>query len=85
MNDVLVVHYDPFSAESRVNICRDDSQQQTVIDSNISEFAKNIGLLADATNIFSVKIDAPFHVVEEIRQQLITSNYTKQKIEVEGI
>ena len=74
MNDVLVVHYDPFSAESRVYICRDDSQQQTVIDSNISEFAKNIGLLADTTNIFSV-----------IRQQLITSNYTKQKIEVEGI
>jgi predicted nucleic acid-binding protein len=26
MNDVLVVHYDPFSAESRVYICRDDSQ-----------------------------------------------------------
>lgn len=85
MNNILVVHYDPFSAESRVYICRDDSQQQTVIDSNISEFAKNIGLLADATNIFSVKIDAPSHVVEEIRQQLIASNYTKQKIEVEGI
>ena len=85
MNDVLVVHYDPFSAESHVYICRDDSQQQTVIDSNISEFAKNIGLLADATNIFSVKIDAPSHVVKEIRQQLITGNYAKQKIEVEGI
>ena len=85
MNDVLVVHYDPFSAESCVYICQNGSQQQTVIDSNISEFAKNIGLLADATNIFSVKIDAPSHIVEEIRQQLITSNYTKQKIEVEGI
>ena len=85
MNDVLVIHYDPFSVESRVHICRDNSQQQTVIDSNISEFAKNIGLLADATNIFSVKIDAPSSVVEEIKQQLTTTNYTKQKIEVEGI
>ena len=85
MNDVLIIHYDPFSAESYVSICRDNSQQQTVISSNISEFAKNIGLLADTTNIFYVKIDAPSHVVEEIRQQLITSNYTKQKIEVEGI
>ncbi len=85
MNDVLVIHYDPFSAESRVYICQDNSQQQTVIDSNISEFAKNIGLLADAINIFSVKIDAPSSVVEEIKQQLTTTNYTKQKIEVEGI
>ena len=85
MNDVLVVHYDPFSAESRVYICRDDSQQQTVIDSNISEFAKNIGLLADEANIFSVKIDAPPNLIEEIRKQLTANNYTEQKIEVEGI
>lgn len=85
MSDALVIHYDPFSLESQVYICRDDSQQQTVIDSNISEFAKNIGLLADATNIFSIKIDAPSHVIEEIKQQLNTTNYTKQKIEVEGI
>ena len=85
MNDVLVVHYDPFSAESRVYICRNDSQQQTVIDSNISEFAKNIGLLANETNIFSVKIDAPPSIVEEVKQQLTTTNYTKQKLEVEGI
>lgn len=85
MNSALVIHYDPFAAKSQVYICQDGSQQQTVIDSNIFEFAKNIGLLADATNIFSVKIDAPFSVVEEIKQQLTTTNYTKQKIEVEGI
>lgn len=85
MNDVLVIKYDPFSLDSTVYILRDGQQQLTTIRSNASTFASNIAAIADEANIFSVKIDAPSHVVEEIKQQLTTTNYTKQKIEVEGI
>lgn len=85
MNDMLVIHYDPFSAESPIFICREDKQQQAVVNSNISELPKNIADFANATNIFSVKIDAPPNLIEEIRKQLTANNYTEQKIEVEGI
>ena len=85
MNDMLVIHYDPFSSESPIFICQEDKQQQAVISSNISELPKNIADFANATNIFSVKIDAPPNLIEEIRKQLTANNYTKQKIEVEGI
>lgn len=85
MNDMLVIKYDPFSLDSTVYILRDGQQQLTTIRSNASTFASNIAAIANKTNIFSVKIDAPSSVVEEIKQQLTTTNYTKQKIEVEGI
>lgn len=85
MNDMLVIKYDPFSLDSTVYILRDGQQQLTTIRSNASTFASNIADIADETNIFSVKIDAPSSVVEEIKQQLTTTNYTKQKLEVEGI
>lgn len=85
MNDMLLIKYDPFSLDSTVYILRDGVQQLTTIRSNASTFASNIAAIADETNIFSVKIDAPPSVVEEIKQQLTTTNYTKQKLEVEGI
>lgn len=85
MNDMLVIKYDPFSLDSKVYILRDGQQQLTTIRSNASTFASNIAAIANETNIFSVKIDAPSSVVEEIKQQLTTTNYTKQKLEVEGI
>lgn len=85
MNDMLLIKYDPFSLDSTVYILRDGQQQLTTIRSNASTFASNIAAIADEANIFSVKIDAPSSVVEEIKQQLTTTNYTKQKLEVEGI
>ena len=85
MNDMLLIKYDPFSLDSTVYILRDGQQQLTTIRSNASTFASNIAAIADEANIFSVKIDAPPSIVEEIMQQLTTTNYTKQKIEVEGI
>ena len=85
MNDMLLIKYDPFSLDSTVYILRDGQQQLTTIRSNASTFASNIAAIADEANIFCVKIDAPPSIVEEIKQQLTTTNYTKQKLEVEGI
>lgn len=80
--NMIVILYDLFSRNSQVWVYQDDSQQQTIIDSNLSEFAKNINSLVDITNIFSVKLSAPFKVVKEIKQQLAEIN---EKIELEGI
>ena len=79
---MIVIHYEPFSKNSWVWVYQDDSQWQTVIDSNLSEFAKNISSLVDTTNIFSVKLNAPSKIVKEIKQQLAEIN---EKIELEGI
>lgn len=80
--NMIVILYDLFSRNSQVWVYQDDSQQQTIIDSNLSEFAKNINSLVDITNIFSVKLSAPSKVVKEIKQQLAEIN---EKIELEGI
>lgn len=85
MNDTLIVFYDPFTAESTVYTCQNDKQQRMAVSSNIADLAKNISEIANASNIFSVKVNAPSYVLEDIKQQLTTTNYTKQKIEVEGI
>lgn len=82
---MIIIHYDPFSMTSNAYICQRDRQETRYISSNISNLVKDIAAIADELNIYSVKVDAPSSVVEEIKLQLTTTNYTKEKINVEGI
>lgn len=86
MNQTMVILYDPFAVDSTIYVFQDGHIiNQASIPSDASTLAANIAAYANATNIFSVKIEASPSLVEEIKQQLNTTNYTKQKIEVEGI
>lgn len=85
-NQTMVILHDPFAIDSIVYVVQNGQIiNQASIPSNTATLADNIAEYANATNIFSVKIEASPSLVEEIKQQLITTNYTKQKIEVEGI
>lgn len=84
-NDYLVIRYEPFSQTSTVWYMGENQQASVPISSNLSTLAESIAVVADRFNTYSVKLDADPAIVEEIKLQLTATNYSKEKINIEGI
>lgn len=84
-NECLIVRYEPFSETSTVWYIGENQQASIPISSNLSTLAESIAVVADRFNTYSVKLDADPAIVEEIKLQLTTTNYSKEKINIEGI
>lgn len=84
-NEFLIVRYEPFSETSTAWYIGENQQASIPISSNLSTLAKSIAVVADRFNTYSVKLDADPAIVEEVKLQLTTTNYSKEKINIEGI
>lgn len=84
-NECLIVRYEPFSETSTVWYIGENQQASIQISSNLSTLAESIAVVADRFNTYSVKLDADPAIVEEIKLQLTTTNYSKEKINIEGM
>lgn len=84
-NECLIVRYEPFSETSTVWYIGENQQASIPISSNLSTLAESIAVVADRFNTYSVKLDADPTIVEEIKLQLTTTNYSKEKINIEGM
>lgn len=84
-SDTLIVRYEPFSQTSTVWYIGENQQASVPISSNLSTLAESIAVTADRFNTYSVQLDADPAIVEEIKLQLTTTNYSKEKIDIEGI
>lgn len=84
-NECLIVRYEPFSETSTVWYIGENQQASIPISSNLSTLAESIAVVADRFNTYSVKLDADPAIVEEIKLQLTTTNYSKEKINIEGM
>lgn len=63
-----------------------ESQQASIpVSSDLSTLAESISVIADRFNAYSVKMRADPTIVEEIKSQLITTRYNKEKINIEVI
>lgn len=84
-NEHLIIRYEPFSETSTAWYIGENQQASIPISSNLSTLAESIAVVADRFNTYSVKLDADPAIVEEIKLQLTTTNYSKEKIDIEGI
>ncbi len=86
--DVIIISYDPFAAESRVNIFKNGIQKNIKVHSNINDLVGEIIATAYGEGIFSVKTHAPFAFTSEIARRVHEQEKNKfsvQKIKVEGL
>lgn len=86
--NAIIVNYDPFAMESRVNIYKDGMQEHIVVHSDVEALANEIINIAYAQNIYEVKTHAPFAFTSEIAKrvhELEQLQYSQKKILVEGI
>lgn len=84
----IVVDYDPFAMESRVNIIKDGKHEQVSVASGLEELANSLVALTYQYNIYSVKVNAPLATTNEIKRQvnaLESTTYSTNKIQVEVI
>lgn len=84
-SDFLIVRHEPFSQTSTVWYMGENQQASIPISSDLSTLAESIAIIADRFNTYSVKLDADPRIVEEIKLQLTTTNYSKEKINIEGM
>ncbi len=82
---MIIIRYDPFSMTSIAYVCKEGHTEIRGISSNMASIAGDIAAIANESQIYSIKIDASRSIVEEIKEQLTTVNYGKEKFEVEGI
>lgn len=82
MNDVIALNYDPFSMHSRVMIHRNGETIESKVSSSLSNLPNNLYALSSQYDIKRIKISAPSHIVDELRQSVY--NYSKE-IVIEAI
>lgn len=86
--DAIVISYDPFAAESRVNIFKNGIQKNIQVHSNIDDLVSEIIATAYGEGIFNVKAHAPFAFTSEIAKRVHEqekNKFSAQKIKVEGL
>lgn len=84
----LVVHYDPFAAESRLYVMEDGKNNQINVHSSLNELAEELLTLAYSYNCYDLKFHAPCHIISEIKRrinELEENKYSVKKITIEGI
>lgn len=86
--NVIIVDYDPFTMESRVNVYKNDMQEHITVCSNTNTLASEIINIAYAQDIYEIKTHAPFAFTSEIARQIHEKEnnmYSAQKINIQGL
>lgn len=84
--NAIIVDYDPFAMESRVNVIKEGKHEQLGVASSIENLANDLVALTYQYNIYSVKVNAPLATTNEIKRQvnaLESTTYSANKIQVE--
>ena len=78
---MIIIYHDPFALSSTAQV----GDTLYSISSSLEGMINAIETIAKENNDYSVKINASPDFVEEIKQQLTTTKYSKEKFDVEGI
>lgn len=84
MFNCILVDYDPFAIESRLILIKDGEREYKQTTSDLEQLSKNITNLCYNSNIFNVKINAPFKV-SSVLTKFIQETDSNNKIEIEDI
>ena len=88
MTDAIIVDYNVFAQESHVYVMKDGKRSSHRVASDIKSLASQLIAMAQETQIYNVRVSAPFAFIGEIRrqvQQLEMITYSENKITVEGL
>ncbi len=88
MNDTIIINYDVYALKSRLYIIKRGESSEREISSDINSFAHEIVNLAQETDIYNIKINAPPVLIKEISHQIHQielSTYSENRISIGGI
>lgn len=88
MIDAIVVDYDPFSMESRFYCIQGDKRGSYQVASDIPTLVDQIIDMANKTNLYTVKFNAPLVIISEVNKEIKKKElalYSENKITIEGI
>lgn len=78
---MIIICHNPFELSSIAKI----GNETYVVSSSLEGMVNAIETLANNNNDYVIRIDSSPNFVEEIKQQLTTTKYSKEKFDVEGI
>lgn len=78
---MIIICHNPFELSSIAKI----GNKTYVISSSLEGMIDAIEVLANNNNDYVIRIDSSPDFVEEIKQQLTTTKYSKENFDVEGI
>lgn len=88
MFNCILVDYDPFAMESRLVLIKNGEHEYKQTTSDLEQLSRNVTNLCYNSNIFIVKVSAPFKissVLTKFIQEIESKEYSNNKIEVEEI
>lgn len=88
MFDCILIDYDPFAMESLLVLIKDGQREFKQVTSDLEQLSRNVTNLCYNSNIFLVKVSAPFKissVLTKFIQEIESTEYSNNKIEIEEI
>lgn len=88
MFNCIFIDYDPFAMESRLVLIKDGQREYKQVNSDLEQLSRNVTNLCYNSNIFIVKVSAPFKissVLTKFIQEIESKEYSNNKIKIEEI